>query len=62
MCNTTCCVTDGDIWSAKSPGGPNNRRKLRSQPTDGRSTGVQLKKAAKFLTVVGLITKHIFKS
>ena len=44
---TTCCVTDGDPWSAKqhhwkyeanedhqlSPGGPSSRRKLRSQPT-----------------------------
>ena len=45
--DTMCCITDGDPWSVKqhhckseakednqlSPGGPSNRRKLRSQPT-----------------------------
>ena len=54
-----------------SPGGPSNRRKLRSQPTKMNSFGSGpslsptpdppaciLKSAVKLTTVIGLITKH----
>ena len=54
-----------------NPGGPSNRqKKLRPQPTkiinfvgaiiesDARPIGVQLKREAKLLTVIGLNTKH----